>query len=350
MASSSARSQKLSLVACELGLIYSGNDDEEISYIKIENCVGFSKVPLGISGPLRIVGLGVDSKLYAPLVTYEATLVASCSRGCKAFDSYVGLQFEVLGDGMSRALVVVFQTPGSAVAFYHAIPTFQLEASTIRSNVHVFCNYTCGDACGQNMVTKATNYACRMLRQTYGDKFSIKDFVIEGQLASDKKPSWGNVNGSRGVQVMVWGVITLSVLACTTERMDEMHRIGKDGGIRNGHFGSNINTANIIAAMFISTGQDPGSIAEASWSHLTTELDKETGNLTMSLYFPSLTVGTVGGGTGYTTQREALGMLACLGPGKKHTLAGIIGSLALALDASTMAAICNDTFTDAHTC
>ena len=76
----------------------------------------------------------------------------------------------------------------------------------------------------------------------------------------------------------------------------------KDGGIRNGQFGSNINTANVIAAMFIATGQDPASTAEASWTHLTSELDPVTRDLKMSLYIPSLPVGTVGGGTGYNIE------------------------------------------------
>ena len=102
--------------------------------------------------------------------------------------------------------------------------------------------------------------------------------------------------------------------------------------------------------MFISTGQDPASTAEASWSHLTSELDSETGELTVSLYFPSLPVGTVGGGTGYPMQKEALGMLQCGAgkPGEKAKLAGIIAAFALALDVSTSSAIANNTFTASH--
>ncbi|KAA8648320.1 uncharacterized protein ATNIH1004_004205 [Aspergillus tanneri] len=47
--------------------------------VKIENFIGFTFVPLGIAGPLRITG-----------TTTEATLVASCSRGCKAFSACSG--------------------------------------------------------------------------------------------------------------------------------------------------------------------------------------------------------------------------------------------------------------------
>ncbi|CAG9987135.1 unnamed protein product [Clonostachys byssicola] len=361
---------KLKSLALKLGLVETSRNNEDIQSIKIENCIGFSKVPVGLAGPVHIVGPDVNGTLYAPLATCEPTLVASCSRGCKAFNRSGGLRFDILGDGMSRAPVFAFQDPGRAVAFYRSVPAFQAEFAAwakttsrfvqltemrpaiIGSNVHLFCHYTCGDASGQNMVTKATSYACSQLRKKYADKFAMTDFYLEGQLASDKKPSWGNVNAARGVQVLAWGKITSAsckeVLGLTMERLYDLYKVGQDGGLRNGLFGSNINTANIIAAMYISTGQDAGSVAESSWSHLTMEFDKSDEGLIVSLFFPSLTVGTVGGGTAYSTQRETLRALGCLGSNKKNALAGIIASFALALDVSTLAAIANDTFTDAH--
>jgi hydroxymethylglutaryl-CoA reductase len=122
----------------------------------------------------------------------------------------------------------------------------------------------------------------------------------------------------------------------------------KEGGIRNGQFGSNINTANILAAVFIATGQDAASIAEGSWSQLTPEYNHHTKELKMTMYFPSLPVGVVGGGTLYDTQRECLNTLRCIGPGMKRRLAGLIAAFAIALDVSTSAAIVNNTFTQSH--
>lgn len=98
----------------------------------------------------------------------------------------------------------------------------------------------------------------------------------------------------------------------------------------------------------ITAGQDPGSIAESSWSHLTTEFNDDSGDLTFSLYFPSLPVGTVGGGTGYPTQREALDLIGCRGPGRKWALAETVASFALALEISTLSAVSNDTFAQSH--
>ncbi|KAJ3454280.1 hypothetical protein MRS44_018272 [Fusarium solani] len=346
---------------------------KELHKVRVENCVGFCKVPLGIAGPLRLAGPAASlGDVYAPLATYESTLVASCSRGCKAFNASGGIHIETLGNSMSRAPVFVFDNPGQAVAFANALPKMQsafaqwaeatskhvrlqtIKPAIIGSQVHVLCSYSCGSAAGQNMVTKATQYACDMLRETLTDKYGIRGFLIEGQLASDKKPSWGNVKMARGVEVVAWGTISpdacQKVLGCTTEQLYLAQRTLKEGGIRNGQFGSNINTANIIAAMFIATGQDPASTAEASWSHLTSELDPGTGAISMSLYLPSLPVGTVGGGTAYPMQREALKMLQCDGDGaeQKERLAGLVAAFCLALDASTSSAIANDTFTASH--
>ncbi|VUC34278.1 unnamed protein product [Clonostachys rosea] len=342
---------------------------KDVDHIRVENCIGFSKVPVGIAGPLRVSGAGLDGDIFAPLATYEPTLVASCSRGCKAFGDR-GVQFEVLSEGMSRGPVFIFDDPGSAVKFAREFPALQdqfaqwasstsryvrlqqTKVHVIGSQTHVYCTFYCGGAAGQNMVTKATQFACDMLRKTYAVEFSIRDFFLEGQMASDKKPSWGNVKAARGIEVVCWGTIEndrcQEILGCTTQRLHHLLSTGKEGGIRNGQFGCNINTANIIAAMFISTGQDAGSTAEASWSHLTSEYSTETRELVMSLYIPSLPVGTVGGGTSYPTQKEALRIVQCDGLTMKGRLAGVIACFALALDVSTSAAVATDTFTESH--
>jgi NADP-dependent 3-hydroxy-3-methylglutaryl-CoA reductase len=338
--------------------------------VRIGSCIGFVQVPVGIAGPLHILGPDVKGEYNAPLATCEPTLVASCSRGCKVFNACGGVQFEVLDEAMSRAPMFLFESPGHAVAFAR-VPSFrnefarwaestsryvrlqELDASIIGSSVHLFCSYFCGSAAGQNMVSKATQHACEMLRDSKDAKqFHIKDFIVEGQMASDKKPSWGNAKRARGVEVLAWGTITNSacqeILGCSTERLYRTQMALKEGGIRNGQFGCNINTANIVAAIFISTGQDVGSVAEASWSHLTSEYDYKTKELKTTLYFPSLPVGTVGGGTIYPSQRECLGLLGCAEPAGKRRLAGMIVAFAVALGTSTSVAIANDTFTMSH--
>ncbi|CAI6091405.1 unnamed protein product [Clonostachys chloroleuca] len=367
---STSRNKKALELASRWDLEHIPAPASQIDPIKIENCIGFTKVPLGVAGPLRVKGPNADGSFYAPLATQEATLVASCSRGCKAFSASGGVQFDVLSQGMSRAPVFIFANPASAVKFAREWPSLEEQfgkwaASTSRyaklqktkahiigSQVHLFCSFHCAAASGQNMVSKATKHACDQLRSLYGDNYSIKDWVVEGNLSSDKKPSWGNVKDARGVEVVAWGSVSdhdcQNILGCTTKRLNDQVVTLIKGGIRNGMFGSNVNTTNVLAGMFIATGQDAASVGESAWSDLTPEYDEETKVLTLSLYFPSILIATVGGGTGNPTQREALRMVQCDQPEDKEKLAGLMASFALALDISTAAAIANDTFTASH--
>ena len=130
MAGNSARERRVHSFLKDQDLSSIIRDPEDLQKYNVENVVGVIEVPLGMAGPLRLAGpdnidtLFMDT-LVASLATYEPTLVASCSWGCKAFNVSGGLNFEVLGDGMSRAPVFVFDHPGYAVAFARAAPAFQ---------------------------------------------------------------------------------------------------------------------------------------------------------------------------------------------------------------------------------
>jgi hydroxymethylglutaryl-CoA reductase len=96
--------------------------DKDIKDIKIENCVNFTRVPLGLTSPLTIHG---KSKriVYGPLMTVKLTLVTSYSRGCKAFQVISDIKVETLSEGLSRALVFTFHTVNDAFRFYHHVLT-----------------------------------------------------------------------------------------------------------------------------------------------------------------------------------------------------------------------------------
>jgi hydroxymethylglutaryl-CoA reductase len=181
--------------------------NEDTKDIKIENCIGFTQVPLGLAGPLTILR---ESKrtVYAPLATVEPTLVASCSRGCKAFQATGGIKVTALSEGLSCAPVFIFRTVNDALQFYYRVPTLKplFDASSdktsrytrlikvtlhiISRTVHVKFRYTCGDAAGQNIVTIATHRACQDFLDSISSKdLGIVDFQIKGQLSSDKKLS-----------------------------------------------------------------------------------------------------------------------------------------------------------------
>ncbi|ORX99211.1 hydroxymethylglutaryl-CoA reductase [Clohesyomyces aquaticus] len=344
----------------------------ETSPIKVENCIGFAQIPIGLAGPLTITGHSQRGTFHAPIATVEPTLVASTARGCKAFQACGGLKAIALKEGMSRAPMFRFRTVDDAVVFYQVVERGELDeelGSAVRktsrhgrmirltphiigTSVHVKFEYTCGDAAGQNMATIGTHTACMQLIKAHGEKYGIVDFQLEGQMASDKKASMGNIQAPRGVQVLTWGVLDdktcRSVLKASSLRIHTALTNIVEGGIRNGQFGSNVNTANVVAAMFVATGQDVASVLEGGWAHLTSDYDTTTGDLTLSLFIPSLPVGTVGGGTGYGTQREALELLGCYGEGRKWAFAETVAAFALALDVSTISAIASDGFAQSH--
>jgi hydroxymethylglutaryl-CoA reductase len=272
---------------------------------------------------------------------------------------------------MSRAPVFFFNTPDEAIVFAERIPSLfpqfakdaektsrfarlqHLTPHVIGANVHVKFDFFCGDATGQNMVTIATQSACdAFLSSPLAHSLGVCDFVIDGDMASDKKGSSGNVHSPRGVQVLAYGELSNdvceSVLKISTERLYKIYMVISDGRTRNLQFGSNINTANVVAAIFIACGQDAGSVAESAWSQLSMDFDWETKNLKVSLFFPSLPVGTVGGGTAYPSQKASLELLDCTGVGSKWRLAGLVACFAMALDISTLAAVASGGFTDSH--
>lgn len=345
---------------------------DETSGVHVENCIGFVPVPVGIAGPLVVEGSDTPSdKFYAPLATTEAALVASCSRGCKAFTQCGGIQFEYLGQSMSRAPVFIFASPKEAVAFFRLVPSlhaqFERDARTtsshvqlqkltphiIGSTVHVRFNFHCADAAGQNLASAATQRCCdNFMLSNQAQELQLQKVIVEGQMTSDKKASWGNVMQTRGVSAVCWGLLTndicQQVLKCSTADLYQTLAIAKEGEIRNGQFGSNIDAANVVTAMFIACGQDAACAVDGSWCQLTPEYNQETGELRLSMFFPSLPVGVTGGGTIYNAQKECLGLVKCDSPGMKGRLAGLIAAFSLALDVSTCAAVTNNTFSDAQ--
>lgn len=334
------------------------NHDQDPEKIKIENFIGFTRVPLGLAGPLHIrMPNGVEKDICAPMATTEAAIIASCCRGCKAFNVSGGVEFHALSQGMSRAPAFRFSGPREACLFAERIRGYESDIAkaaestsrhvrfrgivphVIGSWTHVVFRYTCGDAAGQNMVSFATETACAwLMKSELTAQLEIRDFCEEGQMSSEKKASWGKLTDG----------VCRRVFQCSTARLHEIMRVGQEGNFRNGQHGHNIDVANILAAIFIATGQDAACVTDASWSQLTMEYDSSSGDLELSLYFPSLPVGVIGGGTLYDTQQEGLRIIQCAGPGMKEQFAGIIACFALALDLSTAASVTTNTFAGSH--
>ena len=120
------------------------------------------------------------------------------------------------------------------------------------------------------------------------------------------------------------------------------------GSIMSGSLGFNAHYANIIAALFLATGQDPAHAVEGSLGLTTTEvIDRE--NLYISVYLPDLMIGTVGGGVLLATQKEALSILGIYGQkGSSLEFAQITAAAVLAGELSLLASLAQGSLTYAH--
>jgi hydroxymethylglutaryl-CoA reductase (NADPH) len=206
------------------------------------------------------------------------------------------------------------------------------------------------DAMGLNMVTIATNAIVAHIKAKTG----ISCLALSGNFCVDKKPSWQNFINNRGIKVWAEVVLTKKVLA------DVLKTSAKKvydvwlakcmlGSAMSGSMGFNAQFANVVAAIFLATGQDVAHVVEGSMGITTTEVVGE--DLYVSVYLPDLMVGTVGGGTGLVTQKEALSMLGVAGgnEGKNSKqFAEIIAAAVLAGEISLLSSLEEGTLSHAH--
>ena len=336
----------------------------------IENLISSVEVPVGVAGPLVFRGEAVQGVAYAPLATTEGTLVASASRGARALTRCGGVTTRVLAQRMLRAPLFVLTNLESATLFarwirdqHQALSRIICEVSghaelievkpvVLGRHVHVTFLYETGDAAGQNMTTTCTWHACQwvLAQMKFIDEIEFDNFVIDGNMSSDKKVSYQSFASGRGTRVVAESFLdreTLEhVLKVSPEQLLRTHQAFMAGSIQSGMVGFNINVANIIAAIFTATGQDIGCVHESSLGQL--YLESSGDGVVASMVLPGLIVGTVGGGTQLPRQRDYLELMGCSGSGYARRLAEIIAGFCLALDLSTLSAIASGQFAQAH--
>jgi hydroxymethylglutaryl-CoA reductase (NADPH) len=347
-------------------------DFEELVGRNIENPIGAVQVPVGVVGPLKVNGEYARGEFYVPLATTEGALVASVNRGAKAITLSGGARARVVFDGMARA--PVFWTPSviDAVDFvqwvYRNLDRIRQEAeSTTRhgklKDVQTFVAgnmvwlrfvYETGDAMGMNMATIATDRACEWILSNYPG--TVKLVAISGNMCTDKKPAGINLLLGRGKTVIADALIPKQILskvfgvsAADIEFVNRAKNLL--GSARALSLGFNAHAANIVAAIFIATGQDVAQVVESSITY--TWVEDRGGDLYISVTMPSLEVGTVGGGTRLPTQREALEMLGVAGgssePGQNaKKFAEIVAATVLAGELNLLAALARNELARAH--
>lgn len=341
---------------------------EEAQNKNCENMIGSVQIPLGVAGPLEIKGEGIDGKFYIPLATTEGALVASVNRGCKALTMSGGVQVVLENIGMTRG--PVFETKGikDGINFKNwldlhtsdlktivestssHLKLFKWDTNMTGRNFFIRFYFDTEDAMGMNMVTFATDKLVEFIEE----KTEVKCLSIAGNYDIDKKPAWLNFILGRGKKVWAEGFvppkIVKEVLKTTPEKI---HKVCQTkcllGSAISGSLGFNAHFANILAAIFLATGQDMAHTGEGSLGITSTDIVKD--NLYISVYLPDIAAGTVGGGTGLPAQKEALNILGVGGgDGGKNAMrfAQIIASAVLAGELSLLASLAQGSLARSH--
>ena len=344
--------------------------EEEVSGRNIENLIGATQIPLGIAGPLTIRHSSKSTRYqlpatsyFLPLATTEGALVASISRGCKTITESRGAIVAINSVGITRG--PVFKTKSithshdtqrlinknfsklqkAATATSSHLKLTKIDTSFVGKNLYCRLYFDTTDAMGINMATFASANVCSYIEKLTGAAL----VALAGNFDIDKKPAWLNFINGRGKQV--WAEIIVpknivrEILKTTPEKIVEIVRTKQHlGSIMSGSLGFNAHFANIIAALFLATGQDPAHIVEGSLGVTTAEVEPN-GNLYFSIYLPALIVGTVGGGTQLPTQKEALQII---GAKTSAEFARITGAAVLAGELSLTASLAEGSLVKAH--
>ncbi|KAH6959260.1 hypothetical protein HG530_009461 [Fusarium avenaceum] len=338
-----------------------------------ENVIGYMPLPVGVAGPLVIDG----QSYFIPMATTEGVLVASASRGCKAINSGGGAITVLTADGMTRGPCVSFETlerAGAAKIWldseagqdvmkkaFNSTSRFarlqSMKTALAGTNLYIRFKTTTGDAMGMNMISKGVEHALSVMSNEAGfDDMQIVS--VSGNYCTDKKAAALNWIDGRGkgivAEAIIPGDVVRSVLKSDVDSLVELN-ISKNliGSAMAGSVGGfNAHAANMVAAIFLATGQDPAQVVESA--NCITIMKNLRGSLQISVSMPSLEVGTLGGGTILEPQSAMLDLLGVRGshptnPGdNSRRLARIIGAAVLAGELSLCSALAAGHLVRAH--
>ncbi|RLM56998.1 hydroxymethylglutaryl-CoA reductase (NADPH) [Halobellus sp. Atlit-31R] len=336
----------------------------------IENMLGTVQIPVGVAGPVPVDGGAAGGETYLPLATTEGALLASVNRGCSVLSAAGGANARVLKSGMTRAPVfrVTDVVEAEALVSWVRDNTDALveaaESTTshgelldvtpyvVGNSVYLRFRYDTKDAMGMNMATIATEAACDVVEA----ETEAELVALSGNLCTDKKPAAINAVEGRGrtvtADVTIPGEVVEDRLHTTPEAVAELNtRKNLVGSAKAGSLGFNAHVANVVAAMFLATGQDEAQVVEGA--NAITTAEARDGDLYLSVSLASLEVGTVGGGTKLPTQAEALDVLGIRGGGdpagsNADALAEAVAVGALAGELSLLSALASRHLSSAH--
>jgi hydroxymethylglutaryl-CoA reductase (NADPH) len=323
-----------------------------------------------------VVETGRDEEdVVVPLAHTEGGLTASVQRGAKAAAESGGFRTYVLSDRITRASCFVCKSAEEALTLARwlegEVPAMQAfletadypelsryarlrEAKThvVGPMCHVLWRWTTGDAVGPNMMTRNA-YALNMGYVMQQAPVKPERAILEANMGGDKKPSFEFFQSGHGKTVIAEATLTEEavrrVLRTTIDDLLELAWAGTHGAVASGMQSVAFTPASAIAAVFAATGQDLGMVGTSSMAHGVGR--RVEGGLNVSIRFPGLEVGTVGGGTTLPYARDWLALMGCSGPGTVYRFAQLVAATALALEtsaSSAMATAGSENFFRAH--
>ncbi|GKT48777.1 3-hydroxy-3-methylglutaryl-coenzyme A reductase [Colletotrichum spaethianum] len=265
-------------------LPYKDYDWSQVFGACCENVIGYMPIPLGVAGPLIIDG----KSYFIPMATTEGVLVASASRGAKAINAGGGAVTVLTSDGMTRGPCVGFKSlerAGSAKSWldsedgqttmkkaFNSTSRFarlqEMDSVLAGTNLFIRFKASTADAMGMNMISKGVEKALSVMKDTAFEDMDI--VTLTGNYCTDKKASAINWIRGRGKSVVAEAVIPSGVIKAVLKTdidslVDVFVNKNMIGSAMAGSIGGfNAQAANIVAAIFIATGQDPAQVVESA--------------------------------------------------------------------------------------
>jgi len=305
----------------------------------------------------------VEEDVVVPLAHSEGGLTASVQRGARAIAESGGCRTYVIADRITRASCFVCKSAGDALVLARwleeelpAMREFLRQADRpelsryavlreVKTHVvgpmcHVLWRFTTGDAFGANMMTRNA-YVLNMAYVLPRAPVPVERTILEANMGGDKKPSFEYFQQGHGKTVIAETTLREEaierVLRTTLPDLEQLAWAGTHGAVASGMQSVAFTPASAVAAVFAATGQDLGLVGTSSMAH---GVEERMGDgLHVSIRFPGLEVGTVGGGTTLPDARRWLELMGCAGPGKVYRLAQLVAATALALEISASAAM-----------
>lgn len=331
----------------------------------VENLIGVAQVPIGIAGPLRVNGRFAEGTFYVPMATTEGALIYTCNQGMLVVSLAGGVTTSILKDELHISPIFSFKSLQVAEEFVEWLDgafdgikqsaekttrfgkLLRLEPYIFDKNVVVKFCYSTGDAMGINMITFATEEACKLIVAAV----SPKKYYLQSNFSSIKKVTAHNFLTGFGKTVIAEAVIPGSLIKrifnLRAEDIVNYYQQVKLTTTHAGMMGITGHSANALEAVFIACGQDVACVVDSHVGVTNFEVTEDK-SLYISVKLPSLLAGTVGGGTALPTQRECLNLLGCYGAGHAKKFSEILAATVLAGELGICARVANGTFADAH--